>query len=161
MAEDSFAPQFCEIGANLLDPVFRGVYRGKLKHEDDFDDMLQRAKEVGLEEIMVTTGQLKEAEEALKVVDSYPQLYTTVGVHPTRAGEFEKGDPDKHVEKLMALVEAGKKSGKVVAVGECGLDFDRLMFCSKEVQVQCSCGFIGFHLLLKHLAPGHATVETL
>lgn len=125
--------KFIDIGANLTDPVFRGVYRGKSHHEDDFLDMLRRAKDVGMEKIMVTAGCLKDAEEACKLVQEHEDLYTTIGCHPTRCEEFEKsGDPDGYMNKLLEIARQHKD--KIVAVGEFGLDYDRLQFCSKETQ---------------------------
>lgn len=37
-----------DIGANLLDDMFQGVYRGKRAHPADFELMLQRAKAAGV-----------------------------------------------------------------------------------------------------------------
>ncbi|CAN1277718.1 Deoxyribonuclease TATDN1 [Linum perenne] len=46
----------------------------------------------------------------------------------------ESGDPENHFQALLSLAKEGIQKGKVVAVGECGLDYDRLHFCPAEVQ---------------------------
>jgi len=52
-----------------------------------------------------------------------------------RGVEFQSsGDPEKHLRELLELTKEGAARGKVVAVGECGLDYDRLQFCSADVQ---------------------------
>lgn len=125
--------RFIDIGANLTDPVFRGVYRGKTHHPDDFENVLSRAEEVGLEKIIVTAGCMDDITEALKLVETNDKLYTTVGVHPTRCEEFDKASsPQAHLDQLKEFINKNKE--KVVAIGELGLDYDRIQFCSIETQ---------------------------
>ena len=62
-----------------------------------------------------------------------------VGVHPTRCNEFESNDeggPEPYLDALMELAKDGQKVGKVAAIGECGLDYDRLHFCDKAAQIE-------------------------
>ncbi|CAB5210358.1 putative deoxyribonuclease TATDN1-like protein [Rhizophagus irregularis] len=127
--------RFIEIGANLTDPIFNGVYRGVQAHTGDFKEMLQRTRNAGVEKIIVTAGTVKEAEEAIKLVNTYENLFMTVGCHPTRCKEFEKDPegPDGYYQKLLNIA---KSSDKVVAIGECGLDYDRLYFCPKATQLK-------------------------
>lgn len=61
-------------------------------------------------------------------------MYSTVGVHPTRCSEFTEENQDKMMEDLIAVGKEGKAQKKIVAVGELGLDYDRLFFCNKEAQ---------------------------
>ncbi|KAK9125822.1 hypothetical protein Scep_014668 [Stephania cephalantha] len=84
---------------------------------------------------LVTGGSLEESKEALAIAETDGRLFCTVGVHPTRCKEFEdSGDPEKHFQDLISLARKGVEKGKVVAIGECGLDYDRLQFCSAEIQ---------------------------
>eukprot|EP00189_Rhodosorus_marinus_P004312 CAMPEP_0113962850 /NCGR_PEP_ID=MMETSP0011_2-20120614/6174_1 /TAXON_ID=101924 /ORGANISM="Rhodosorus marinus" /LENGTH=318 /DNA_ID=CAMNT_0000974809 /DNA_START=597 /DNA_END=1553 /DNA_ORIENTATION=+ /assembly_acc=CAM_ASM_000156 len=122
---------FIDIGANLTDGMFRGVYNGTERHVDDMESVLSRAIEAGVMKIMVTAGTLDQSREALDFVKDNSMLVSTVGVHPTRANEL-KGDVNAHLDLLSGLIREG--GDKVVAIGECGLDYDRTHFCSIEQQ---------------------------
>jgi TatD DNase family protein len=162
--------RYVDIGANLTDGMFKGEYHGKKYHAEDLHRVLCRARDTGVETILVTAGTLEEAVEAVTLAERFdpetvdgkekddetmkeddrmhrderrdrvPRLRTTVGVHPTRCDAFENsGDPEKYFRGLMehAREYSAKKAaggGRVVAVGECGLDYDRLQFCAKDVQ---------------------------
>lgn len=121
-----------DIGANLTDPMFRGIYHGSQKHHDDFADMLCRSKENGVEKIIVTGGSLEDSKAALELAKKYENLYSTVGCHPTRCKEFNDhpGGPTKYLSEMEDLIS----SDKVVAIGELGLDNDRLQFCDAQTQ---------------------------
>jgi len=138
--------KFIDIGANLLDPVFSGTYHGTQRHESDFEAVLLRSSSVGCNRIILTAGMLSEATEAIELIKSRSdnndtsnsdssevRLYSTVGVHPTRCDEFKVSDITAHIEKLHSLIV--ENPNVVVAVGELGLDYDRLNFCSKEQQM--------------------------
>jgi len=65
------------------------------------------------------------------------KLFTSVGVHPTNARAFFEApneDVSDHVAALQETLTAGTEAGAVVAVGELGLDYDRLTYCPMEEQ---------------------------
>ena len=56
-------------------------------------------------------------------------VYGTAGIHPHNADDARKEDFDL-IERMVT------ENPKVVAVGECGLDFDR-MFSTRDNQIRC------------------------
>lgn len=98
----------------------------------------------------ILTGDcLSGSREVRALALEHEGLYATVGCHPCRAGEFEVGarqessaDVDSTAKKYLGaldqLIAEDQASGqrRVVAVGECGLDYDRLSHCNKETQLR-------------------------
>lgn len=136
--------KFIDIAVNLTDPMFRGVYRGKQVHDDDLDLVIQRAKDCGMQKMIVTGTTLPECQQAIDLCQKHSGfLYCTVGVHPTHCTEFlvdgKREDEDharRYMDQLIDIGQRGKEQGIVVAVGEFGLDYDRLHFCEKDVQLK-------------------------
>lgn len=151
--------RFVDIGANLMDDRYtKGEYFGKRRHEPDFDAVLERSVASGVTHLILTAGTLEESRQALKAVRDHRRnndekaleglfLGCTVGVHPTRCQqEFvdslaDRGEADggprtaeDALHDLLSLSEDGVSDGSVVALGEIGLDYDRLQFTPKDVQ---------------------------
>jgi TatD DNase family protein len=111
-----------DIGANLGNRAFR----------DDLDDVLARAEGAGVEVIIATgtsvAGSRRACEIAAQKRVRSPRLFATAGIHPHDATQC---GPDA----IAALRELCARSD-VVAVGECGLDFDR-NFSPRDAQLRC------------------------
>ncbi|VDD79784.1 unnamed protein product [Mesocestoides corti] len=123
--------KFIDIGANLTDAMFQGIYNGSKKHMPDLDQVLSRAYKVGLEKIIVTAGCREDIAAARALCSTDSRLYYTVGCHPTRCQEFSADPEHYYLELRDSVLEGGSR---VVAVGECGLDYDREHFCPIDVQ---------------------------
>ncbi|PKX93104.1 3'-5'-exodeoxyribonuclease [Aspergillus novofumigatus IBT 16806] len=139
MSDSNRPLRYVDIGINLGDPVFRGEYHGRQVHDNDLDDVIQRARDVGCTKFMVTGSDLVESRHAIQLAQNYPGFcYATVGVHPCQAKLFDEfpGGPDKMLEELKSLALEAKAAGHAVAFGEIGLDYDRLFLSAKEPQLK-------------------------
>lgn len=154
MSSSSPVLRFVDIGANLLDERYTdGVYFGKKRHEADFDEVLARSIQQGVTHIILTAGTLAESRKAVQTVEDYrakwqqedksPPVYLgcTVGVHPTRCQQefidnLTTNTANDVLDELTELLSYGSDRGYVVAIGEFGLDYDRLEFTPKDVQIE-------------------------
>ncbi|MGH8083727.1 MAG: TatD family hydrolase [Lysobacter sp.] len=97
-----------DIGANLTHDSF----------DHDRDAVMQRARDAGVVQMVVTGASREHSPQALKLAQSHPgELFATAGVHPHHASEYT-AECDAEIRALHAHPE-------VVAVGECGLDYFR------------------------------------
>ena len=97
-----------DIGVNLTHESF----------DRDRGDVLKQARDAGVRRLIVTGTSLTESVRALELARAFPgTLYSTAGVHPHNAAQFDEHTADALGELLVR--------NEVVAVGECGLDFYR------------------------------------
>jgi len=85
----------------------------------DRDEVVARAREAGVRAILnVGTGDPHggELERAVEVAEKYAGVYAAVGVHPHDARLYDEAAE----RRLVGILKGG---GRVVALGEIGLDF--------------------------------------
>ncbi len=84
--------------------------------DTDLDDVLVRAKDAGVTQVITIADTIAEAEKCVQIAEKYDQVFATVGVHPHEAKSWQRGDS----ERIKAMISSSKK---VVAIGEIGLDY--------------------------------------
>lgn len=100
---------------SLVDICFNFTHESFRKDEPE---VLQRAINASVTQLMVTGASLPESQHAIALADKYPDhLHATVGVHPHLARDWETGS--------MQAAKKLAQSSKVRAIGECGLDYNR------------------------------------
>jgi TatD DNase family protein len=88
------------------------------RFDGDLDLVIGGARLAGLERILVPGWNVASGARALEIVDRYPWLDAAVGVHPHDAAAVDDAG--------WATIAGWASDPRVVAVGETGLDYDRL-----------------------------------
>ncbi|MCI8865628.1 MAG: TatD family hydrolase [Lachnospiraceae bacterium] len=107
---------YYDIGLNLF-----------CKQFPDPEAVLDKAAGAGV--CCILTGTDRRENQQIDGFVRIHDAYGTAGIHPHNADSARKEDFDQ-IERLVT------GNSRIVAVGECGLDFDR-MFSSKENQIRC------------------------
>lgn len=93
----------------------------------DLTEVLQRAKESGVEYIFTVGTEPRDWKRALEIALSNSWIYTILGVHPHNAKEID--------EKTYSVLKNLCEHEKVRAYGEIGLDFFR-NHSPRDIQIQ-------------------------
>ena len=100
--------ELIDIGSNLTHASFAG----------DLEEVIARAVKAGVTRQIVTGADLASSRAAAAIAADHPsRLWSTAGVHPHHAANFAPALREELDELL--------KQPRVVAVGECGLDYFR------------------------------------
>ncbi len=95
------------------------------KFDEDREAVIQRAVDAGLTRILIPALHWTSSLAAVELAASYPMIYAAVGFHPTDLDTWDESS----IENLRNLItspspsERGEGEGKIVAIGEIGLDY--------------------------------------
>ncbi|MBP1963756.1 TatD DNase family protein [Paenibacillus aceris] len=108
--------QLIDIGVNLMHRSF----------ERDRDEVVGRSVEAGVSPLVLTGTSERNSDAAARYAAKFPgQLFTTAGVHPH--------DTRNCTSRTRDTLRRLAKMSQVVAIGECGLDYNR-DFSPRDVQ---------------------------
>ncbi len=108
-----FIDSHCHL--DLIDPDQNGR---------NLPELLNSARENQVDTMLCVSISLENFPAMLSLIEPYPQVYGSVGVHPTHECEQEP-----EIEQLVALAD----NPKVIAIGETGLDYFR---CEGDMEWQ-------------------------
>ena len=110
--------KYIDIGVNLTGSSFK----------KDLAQVIERAQQVGVNHLIVTGTDTEHSEQAIQLAMQYESVcYATVGLHPHNASDYSNG-LDSELRDML-------KHENAVAVGECGLDFNR-NFSTRNEQIR-------------------------
>lgn len=115
-------------------------------YDHDRDEVIARAKEAGVTKIICVGTSPEDNRQAIAIAEQYEEVYASVGLHPHFFNEIEKKfqisnfkfqnnfqNPKSKIqnqsekgyinEVIVELQNIAKSSEKIVAIGECGLDY--------------------------------------
>ena len=116
-----------DIGVNLTSPAF----------DHDRDVVVAEAMNNGVAHLILTGSSVSDSQAAVLLSNKYPQCYTTAGIHPHHANEFNSDS--------ISLLRGIAQHSKVKAIGETGLDFNRNFSSASnqlatfEAQLELAC----------------------
>jgi TatD DNase family protein len=96
----------------LIDSHCHLNYEGLVERQAE---VLENARERGVTGFLNISTRQREWNDVISVAERNPDVWATVGVHPHEA--------DAHPDLGAAALVEGTKYSRVIAIGECGLDY--------------------------------------
>lgn len=85
------------------------------RYDDDRDEVIQRAAEVGVTRIIIPSINIDNAHQVLALAEEHTNIFCAVGIHPNDTTYFDNATRHR--------IETISHRPKVVAIGEIGLDY--------------------------------------
>ena len=86
--------------------------------KEELPEVLARAAAAGVERIITISTSIEGCRRAIELAGQHANVFATIGVHPSNAHEA----PEDVISPLREFAQ----HPRVVAIGECGLDYHRL-----------------------------------
>jgi TatD DNase family protein len=96
---------FIDTHAHLFYPNFN----------EDVDEVISRAKDAGVQNIIVPATDIESSRKVIKLVEKYDLIYGAVGIHPHDTKDWQNS--------LVDEIDELAQHEKIVAIGEIGLDY--------------------------------------
>ena len=85
------------------------------EYYESIPEVIHRALENGVNRFILAGASMRDNQEVLDLIQEYPSMYGTIGLHPEEA--------DRYTEKDLLFLEQHLKDDKVIGIGEIGLDY--------------------------------------
>lgn len=99
-------------------------------YDPDRDAVIERARAVGVEKMFVIGCTVEESRQAVELAEQYENVYAAVGIHPHEMSHLMESPKSKsqmpnkaQIEEWLTDLRELAKHEKVVAIGECGLEY--------------------------------------
>lgn len=90
------------------------------------DKLMQDAWDKGVEKVVCICNSYKEVKRVLSLQSKHENMYFTLGIHPHTAKNYDRS--------ILDIIRKNMSNKKFFAIGECGLDYDRL-FSTRDEQL--------------------------
>lgn len=91
------------------------VHLNAEQYVDDLDEVIERARENGIEKMVVIGCDRPTIERTMELIDEHDDIYGVIGWHPVDAIDCTDED--------LEWIETLSKHEKIVGIGEMGLDY--------------------------------------
>jgi len=82
---------------------------------NNIDQVLLNAKNNNISKLLTIGTSLESSKKVLEIVEKYENIYGAIGMHPNST--------TNNLDDLNQLINIKKKSKKIIAFGETGLDY--------------------------------------
>lgn len=116
--------------------------------QNDIEGVVKRANDCGVTRVITAGTDFNTSQKAVEFSKTFSQIFATVGLHPEEAMEMTMEEIDREIDSISSLIAHRQPQGlssiqsrnpwdksgegKIVAVGEIGMDRHRVRYIAQE-----------------------------